>query len=143
MESFRARSLSSGDVTLRLLTSLRAVFSVAAKVALVQMGVFPRVSAAMSAALLSRSWRAANVASRWDQRIPVFSTALLRGDRWWLDVAGRWPATSWEHYTTSCNTQPSAPEDGQNNCTKHVELIGIINKPLLLHLVGCLYYLYQ
>jgi hypothetical protein len=23
---------------------------------------------------------------------------------------------------------------------KHVELIGIINKPLLLHLVGCLYY---
>jgi hypothetical protein len=27
--------------------------------------------------------------------------------------------------------------------TKHFELIGIINKPLLLHLVGCLYYLYQ
>ena len=25
---------------------------------------------------------------------------------------------------------------------KHVELTGIINKPLLLHLVGCLYYLY-
>ena len=24
-----------------------------------------------------------------------------------------------------------------------VELTGIINKPLLLHLVGCLYYLYQ
>jgi len=24
---------------------------------------------------------------------------------------------------------------------KHVELIGIINEPLLLHLVGCLYYL--
>ena len=39
------------------------------------------------------------------------------------------------HYTTSCNTQSSAPEDGQNNCPKHVELIGIINKPLLLHLV--------
>ena len=36
-----------------------------------------------------------------------------------------------------------APEDGQNNCPKHVELTGIINKPLLLHLVGCLYYLYQ
>ena len=58
------------------------------------------------------------------------------------DVAGRWPAT-WVHYTTSCNTQSSAPEDRQNNCPKHVELIGIINKPLLLHLVGCLYYLYQ
>ena len=35
-----------------------------------------------------------------------------------------------------------APEDGQSNCPKHVELTGIINKPLLLHLVGCLYYLY-
>ena len=32
-------------------------------------------------------------------------------------------------------TQSSAPEDGQNNCPKHVELTGIINKPLLLHLV--------
>ena len=46
------------------------------------------------------------------------------------------------HYTTSCNTQSSAPEDGQNSCPRHVELTGIINKPLLLHLVGCLYYLY-
>jgi len=46
-------------------------------------------------------------------------------------------------YTTSCNTQSSAPEDGQNNCPKPVELTRIINKPLLLHLVGCLYYLYQ
>jgi hypothetical protein len=55
----------------------------------------------------------------------------------------RWPATSWVHYTTRCNTQSSAPEDGKNNCPKHVELTGIINKPLLLHLVGCLYYLYQ
>ena len=35
-------------------------------------------------------------------------------------------------------TQSSAPEDGQNNSLKHVELTGIINKPLLLHLVGCL-----
>jgi hypothetical protein len=47
------------------------------------------------------------------------------------------------HYTTSCNTQSSAPEDGQNNCPKHVEVTGIIDNPLLLHLVGCLYYLYQ
>ena len=39
-------------------------------------------------------------------------------------------------------TMLPAPEDGQNNCPKHVELVGIINKPLLLHLVGCLYYLY-
>ena len=48
-----------------------------------------------------------------------------------LHVAGRPPATPWMHYTTSCNTQSSAPEDWQNNCTKHVELTGIINKPLL------------
>jgi len=47
------------------------------------------------------------------------------------------------HYTTSCNTQSSSPEDGQNNCPKNVELTGIINKPLLLNLVGCLYYFYQ
>jgi hypothetical protein len=46
---------------------------------------------------------------------------------------------SWVHYTTSCNTQSSAPEDGQNKCPKHVDLTGIINKPLLLHLVDCLY----
>ena len=59
-----------------------------------------------------------------------------------LPTGGR-PATSWVHYTTYCNTQSGVPEDGQNNCPKHVELTGIINKPLLLHLVGCLYYLYQ
>jgi len=58
-----------------------------------------------------------------------------------LPAGGR-PATSWVHYTTSCNTQSSVPEDGQNNCPKHVELTVIINKPLLFHLVGCLYYLY-
>ena len=60
-----------------------------------------------------------------------------------FQATGYRPATSWVHYTTSCNTQSSAPEDGQNNCLKHVELIGIINEPLLLHLVGCLYYLYR
>jgi len=40
------------------------------------------------------------------------------------------------HYTTRCNTQSSAPEDGRDQRPQHVELIGIINKPLLLHLVG-------
>jgi len=57
--------------------------------------------------------------------------------------AGYLPATSWVHYTTSSNTEFSVPEDRQNSCPKHVELTGIINKPLLLHLVGSLYYLYQ
>ena len=48
--------------------------------------------------------------------------------------------TSLVHYTTSCNTQSSAPEDGRNYRPKHVKLTGIINKPLLLYVVGCLYY---
>jgi len=39
---------------------------------------------------------------------------------------GHRPATSSVHYTTGCNTQSNAPEDGQNNCPKHVELTGII-----------------
>jgi len=47
------------------------------------------------------------------------------------------------HYATSCKPQSSAPEDGRDYRPKHVELVGIINKPLLLHLVGCLHYLYQ
>ena len=58
-----------------------------------------------------------------------------------LPAGGR-PATSWKHYTASCDTQSSAPKDGQNNCSKRVELTGIINKLLLLRLVSCLYYLY-
>ena len=37
-------------------------------------------------------------------------------------------------------TQSSAPEDGRNYRPKQVELIEIINKPLLLHLDGYLYY---
>jgi len=45
------------------------------------------------------------------------------------------PETSWVHYTT----QYSVPEDRGNHRPKHVELIGIINKPLLLHLVDCLH----
>ena len=40
-------------------------------------------------------------------------------------------------------TAVSSTYFGQKNCPKHVELTGIINKPLLLLLVGCLYYLYQ
>ena len=49
----------------------------------------------------------------------------LNGKEIWINI----------NYTTNCNTQSSAPEDGQNNFPKHVELTGIINKPLLLHLV--------
>ena len=51
-------------------------------------------------------------------------------------AAGYRPKRSWVHYTTSCNTQSNSPEDGQDQRPKHVDLIGIINKPLLLHRVG-------
>jgi len=46
------------------------------------------------------------------------------------------PAKSCLHYTTNCNTHASAPEDGRDHRPKHVELMWIINKPLLLDLVG-------
>ena len=36
--------------------------------------------------------------------------------------------------------QSSVTDDGRNYRRKHVELIEITNKLLLLHLVGCLYY---
>ena len=62
--------------------------------------------------------------------------AMPAGKAWKRQLPGYRPATSWVHYTTSCNTQTSAPEDGQDQRPKHVELIGIINKILLLHLVG-------
>ena len=58
-------------------------------------------------------------------------------------LPGKRPATSWVHYTTNCNTQSSTPEDGWDHSPKHVELIGIINKLLLLLLVGCLYHYTQ
>ena len=51
------------------------------------------------------------------------------------------PATSWVIIPQAV-TQSSAPEDRPYNFPKHVGLTGIINKPLLLYLVGCLYYLY-
>ena len=52
-------------------------------------------------------------------------------------------ATGWQHrrciIPQAVNTD-RAPEDGRNCRPKHFELTGIINKPLLLDLVGCLYY---
>jgi hypothetical protein len=76
----------------------------------------------------------------------------------WYNALNMWPvgcleAAELRYQTTdrphiecipSCIAKSNAPEDGQNSCPKHVELIGIINRQLLLHLVGCLpYYLYQ
>ena len=52
------------------------------------------------------------------------------------------PATSWVHFTTSCNTQFSAPEDGQNNCPKHVELTGIIVASSWLSILFIFHYIF-
>ena len=60
---------------------------------------------------------------------------MLPGSSLEAVLPGYQSATSLLHYTTICNTQSSAPEDGRVQRPKHVELIGIINKPLLLHLV--------
>ena len=73
-------------------------------------------------------------ATRW--QCSRIATVLPSGGRVVPPLPGYRPATSWVHYTTSCNTQSSAAEDGRAHRPKHVELIGIINKPLLLHLVG-------
>ena len=61
-------------------------------------------------------------------------------------MAGTLPATGRQRreciIPQAVNTQSSAPEDGRDHHPKHVELIGIINKPLLLHLVGvCIIYI--
>ena len=64
----------------------------------------------------------------------------------WYDAPTMLPATGRQRrgcIIPQAVTQSSACEDGQNNCPKNVELTGIINKPLLFHLVGCLYYLGQ
>ena len=50
------------------------------------------------------------------------------------------PAASSVNYTTSCKHNLELLRMGENYCPKHVELIGIINKPLLLQLIVCLYY---
>ena len=66
--------------------------------------------------------------------------------RLWYNAPTMLQATSGQHcgcIIQQAVTQSSAPEDVQINCPKHVETIGIITKPLLLHLVGCLYYLYE
>ena len=81
----------------------------------------------------------------WEIILPIFrSTRLCVTAFGIMHPRCCWPVAGniVGHYTTSCNTLSIAPEDGQNDCPKHVELTRIINKPLLLHLVGCLYYLY-
>ena len=58
----------------------------------------------------------------------------------WYNAPTMLPAGDLQHrgciIPQTVTTQSSAPEDGGDQRPKHVELIEIINKPLLLHLVG-------
>ena len=74
--------------------------------------------------------------------IRVIISLILRSTRLCLQLVVQCTddAASFVHYTTSCKTQSTATEDGRDQRPKHVELIVIINKPLLLHLVGYSYY---
>ena len=57
----------------------------------------------------------------------------------WYNTPTMLPAGGRQHrgcIIPQAATQSSAPEYGRDQHPKHVELIGIINKPLLLHLVG-------
>ena len=64
----------------------------------------------------------------------------------WYNAPTMLPATDWQHH--GCIIPQAVTKSlvllkmGKIVAQKHVELTGIINKPLLLHLVGCLYYLY-
>jgi hypothetical protein len=42
------------------------------------------------------------------------------------------PKTYWVQHTTSCITRSKAPEDGQNLCPKHVELIWIYQETVIV-----------
>ena len=57
---------------------------------------------------------------------------------WWPQPCHQQAASS-VRYTASCK-QSSALEDERNYRPKHVELIEISDKLLLLHLFGCLYF---
>ena len=60
----------------------------------------------------------------------IILSIIILSRRYWNRL---YSITSSVHYTTSCNTQSSAPEDECVHRPKHVELIGNINKSLLLH----------
>ena len=63
----------------------------------------------------------------------------------WYNASTMLPAIGRQH--RGCIIQPPVTHSlvflkmGKIIAAKQVELFGIINKPLLLHLVGCLYYI--
>jgi len=79
--------------------------------------------------------------------LPIFRSTKTVCYSLWYNAPTMLPAGGRQHrgciIPQAVTHSLSAPEDEQNNFLKHVGLTGIINKQLLLHLVGCLYYLYQ
>ena len=78
--------------------------------------------------------------------LPIFRNTRLCVNSLWYNAPTMLQAGGRQHrgcVKPQAVTQSSVPEEWQNNYPKYVELTGIINKSLLLHLVGYLYYLYQ
>jgi hypothetical protein len=99
----------------------------------------------ISSTCFGRWYRPSTVAidcvySLWFNAPTLLPTGSLEAEELRFQATGRHHRSV--RYTTSCK-QSSAPVDGRYHRPKHVELIGIINKPLLLHPFDCLYYLYQ
>jgi len=59
---------------------------------------------------------------------------------WWHEWCGNVPQSHLIHVTSRQQFWCIIPEDGRNYRPKHVELIEITNKLLMLHIVGSLYY---
>ena len=72
--------------------------------------------------------------SLWYNAHTTFLGGSLEAEEIRFQATGR-HCNVWIKPQALCNTQSSAPEDGRDQRPKHVELIEIINKPLLLHLV--------
>ena len=72
--------------------------------------------------------------------LPIFRSTRLCVNSLWYNEPTMLPASGRQHrgciIPQAVNTQSSALEDGRDQRPKHGELIGIINKPLLLHVVG-------
>ena len=63
----------------------------------------------------------------------MFRATILPILRMGKIVAGdHQPATYWVQHTTSCSVQSNAPENGQNCCPKHVELIWIYQETVIV-----------
>jgi len=75
---------------------------------------------------------------------PILKSTRLRFYSFWYKAPTMLQVRNLQHrrcfLPEAVKTQSSAPEDVRNYRPNRVELIEVINKLSLLHLVGCLYY---